>query len=118
MSDLIRKIEVHQSWDGDYEQWAVCIHDGIQWLRIRDDLDVVDAHDMADRLRALFTDELEWLTNPAGFERPDEPVAQPTYDESKPNMHYPPAVRDTIMGTPDADVWNNFSVTEPPVPLD
>ena len=63
-------------------------------------------------------DELAALTDPGPFERPDEPIAQPPYDESKPNMHYPPAVREAIMGTPDADVWNNFSVTEPPVPLD
>jgi hypothetical protein len=33
-------------------------------------------------------------------------------------MHYPPAVRDAIMGSPDDAVWNNLSVPEPPVALD
>ena len=52
------------------------------------------------------------------FDRPDEPVAQPPYDESKPNMHYPAAMRDAIMGMPDAAVWDDLSVPEPPVPMD
>jgi catechol 2,3-dioxygenase-like lactoylglutathione lyase family enzyme len=69
-------------------------------------------------LCGISAEELEQLTAPAGFERPDEPVAQPPYDESKPNMHYPPAVRTSIMGMPDAAVWADFSVTDPPVPLD
>jgi catechol 2,3-dioxygenase-like lactoylglutathione lyase family enzyme len=69
-------------------------------------------------LCGISAEELEQLTAPAGFERPDEPVAQPPYDESKPNMHYPPTVRDAIMGMPDAAVWADFSVTDPPVPLD
>jgi catechol 2,3-dioxygenase-like lactoylglutathione lyase family enzyme len=68
-------------------------------------------------LCGISADELERLTAPAGFERPDEPVAQPPYDAAKPNMHYPPAVRDSIMGLPDAAVWEHFSVTDPPVPL-
>ena len=68
-------------------------------------------------LCGISADELERLTNPAGFERPDEPVAQPPYDDSKPNMHYPPAVREAIMGMPDAAVWQKLSVTDPPVPL-
>ena len=65
-----------------------------------------------------FADELERLTNPAGFERPDEAVAQPAFDESLPNMHYPPAVRTAIMGMPDADVWTRLSESTPPVPID
>lgn len=69
-------------------------------------------------LCGISADELERLTHPAGFVRPDEPVAQPEYDESLPNMHYPPAVRTAIMGMPDQDVWNRLSVTEPPVALD
>ncbi len=68
-------------------------------------------------LCGIDTDELARLTNPAGFERPDDPVAQPPYDESKPNMHYPPVIREAIMGMPDADVWNNLSVTDPPVTI-
>jgi hypothetical protein len=67
-------------------------------------------------LCGISAEELERLTSPTGFERPDEPVAQPPYDDAKPNMHYRPAVRDAIMGMPDADVWDKFSVTEPPVP--
>ncbi len=69
-------------------------------------------------LCAISPDELERLTNPAGFERPDEAVAQPAFDESLPNMHYPPAVRTAIMGMADADVWNRLSESTPPVVLD
>jgi hypothetical protein len=69
-------------------------------------------------LCGISAEELELLTSPAGFERPDEPVAQPAFDESLPNMHYPPAVRTALMAMPDADVWNRLSVTDPPVALD
>ncbi len=90
-------------------------------------LEVCTGHDIDERqwidpevqaLCGISAEELEGLTAPAGFERPDEPVAQPPYDETKPNMHYPPAVRTSIMGMPDAAVWDDFSVTDPPVPLD
>ena len=57
MANLVGKIEVHQSWPDNYEMWSVCVHDGVQWLRLRDDLDVVDAHDMATRLRGIFHNE-------------------------------------------------------------
>jgi catechol 2,3-dioxygenase-like lactoylglutathione lyase family enzyme len=68
------------------------------------------------RLCGISHEELDRLVRPAGFERPDEPVPQPPYDESKPNMHYPPAVRETLMGMPDATVWEKLSVPDPPVP--
>jgi hypothetical protein len=67
-------------------------------------------------LCGISAEELERLTSPTGFERPDEPVAQPPYDDTKPHMHYRPAVRDAIMGMPDADMWDKFSVPDPPVP--
>ncbi len=70
------------------------------------------------QLCGISAEEIEHLKHPAGFERPDEPIAQPPYDEAKPNLHYPPAVRDAIMGMPDAAVWDNLSVTDPPVALD
>jgi catechol 2,3-dioxygenase-like lactoylglutathione lyase family enzyme len=69
-------------------------------------------------LCGISADELQRLTDPAGFERPDEPVTQPAYDESLPHMHYPAPVRDFLMGMPDADVWNNLSESTPPVALD
>jgi catechol 2,3-dioxygenase-like lactoylglutathione lyase family enzyme len=90
-------------------------------------LEVCTGHDIDERqwidpevqaLCGISAADLERLVSPAGFERPDGPVAQPAYDESKPNMHYPPAVRSAIMGMPDAAVWADFSVTDPPVPLD
>ncbi len=62
--------------------------------------------------------ELTALTSPAGFDRPHEPVAQPAHDPTRPNMHYPDAVREYIMGMSDADVWNNLSESTPPVALD
>ncbi len=59
--------------------------------------------------------ELARLTNPAGFERPDEPVVQPPYDASMPSLRYPDAIREAIMGMPDADLWTNLSEPTPPV---
>jgi catechol 2,3-dioxygenase-like lactoylglutathione lyase family enzyme len=61
--------------------------------------------------------ELARLVEPAGFDRPAEPLAQPPFDESKPAMHYPPPVRDALMAVPDAEVWTRLSVPEPPVAL-
>ena len=69
-------------------------------------------------LCGISDEELERLTRPAGYVRPDEPVAQPAYDAATPNMHYPDAVREFIMGMPDADVWTNLSESTPPVTLD
>jgi catechol 2,3-dioxygenase-like lactoylglutathione lyase family enzyme len=68
-------------------------------------------------LCGIDADEMRRLLAPAGFDRPDEAVAQPPYDESLPSMHYPSGNRDVIMGLPDDVVWANLSVTEPPVPL-
>jgi hypothetical protein len=62
-------------------------------------------------------DELARLTHPAGFERPRQPVPQPPYDASQPNLRYPDAVRDAIMGMADADVWARLSEPTPPVEL-
>lgn len=69
-------------------------------------------------LCGISADELAQLVDPAGFERPDEPVEQPPFDASRPSMHYPPPVLDAIMSMPDGDTWDNLSVTEPPVSLD
>jgi len=89
-------------------------------------LEVCTGHDIDERqwvdpevqgLCGISAEELERLTKPAGFDRPDEPVVQPAYDEAKPNMHYPPAVRDAIMAMPDDAVWDNLSVPDPPVAL-
>ena len=90
-------------------------------------LEVCTGHDIDERqwvdpevqaLCGISDDELARLTTPAGFERPAEPVPQPPYDASKPNMHYPAPAREAIMGMADADVWNDLSVTDPPVALD
>ena len=69
-------------------------------------------------LCGISDDELARLTSPAGFARPDEPVAQPPHDASKPNLRYPEAVRRAIMDMPDADLWTNLSESTPPVALD
>ena len=70
------------------------------------------------QLCGISADEIERLKHPAGFDRPDEPVAQPPHDEAKPHMHYPPATRNVLMGMPDAAVWDKLRVTDPPVALD
>lgn len=58
-------------------------------------------------------DEMERLKDPAGFDRPDEPIAQPDHDESKPSMHYPRPVLDAIMSTPDEEMWDRVPSTPP-----
>ncbi len=90
-------------------------------------LEVCCGHDIDERqwidpevqaLCGISPDELARLTQPAGFERPDEPVPQPSYDPAEPNMRYSDAAREFIMGMDDADVWNNLSESTPPVSSD
>jgi catechol 2,3-dioxygenase-like lactoylglutathione lyase family enzyme len=69
-------------------------------------------------LCGISDDELQRLTSPPGFTRPAEPVEQPPFDDAKPSLHYPPHVREAIMGMSDADVWNRLSEPDPPVELD
>jgi catechol 2,3-dioxygenase-like lactoylglutathione lyase family enzyme len=68
-------------------------------------------------LCGISAEEMQGLTHPSGFDRPDRPIAQPAYDESVANMHYPAPVREAIMGMPDADVWNRLSEPNPPISL-
>ncbi len=69
-------------------------------------------------LCGISEDELEALKRPADFDRPTEPVPQPPYDETKPNMHYPRKVLDAIMGMSDQEMWDTASETTPPVVVD
>jgi catechol 2,3-dioxygenase-like lactoylglutathione lyase family enzyme len=64
-------------------------------------------------------DELEALKSPARYERPAQPVAQPTSDPAKPQMVYPTKeIYEAVIGTSDQQVWDQMSVTEPPVKVD
>ena len=67
-------------------------------------------------LCGISDEELAALKSPVGFTRPAEPLPQPDLDESLPGLHYPEAVRRAIMGMSDADMWNNVSFPDPPVP--
>lgn len=69
-------------------------------------------------LCGISDDEMARLVDPDRFERPDDAIAQPPYDETKPNLRYPDATREAIFGMPDEQVWNRISFTDPPVPLD
>jgi catechol 2,3-dioxygenase-like lactoylglutathione lyase family enzyme len=62
--------------------------------------------------------EVERLKAPAPYERPAQPVAQPADDLTKPRMHWPEAVYDRIMSTPDDVLWDKMSETTPPVAVD
>lgn len=66
----------------------------------------------------ISAEELERLTNPAGFERPDAAVEQPDFDDELPSMHYQRKVLDKMMGTPDDAMWTDGSYPDPPVSLD
>jgi catechol 2,3-dioxygenase-like lactoylglutathione lyase family enzyme len=67
------------------------------------------------RLCAIDDREVEQLKAPAAYERPTAPVPQPRSDESKPRMHYPPAVYDRMVAMTDQQMWERASETTPPV---
>lgn len=49
---MLGKVEVQQVSD-DAEEWALAIHDGVQWVQLGPPADVCDLHDSADRLREI-----------------------------------------------------------------
>ena len=61
--------------------------------------------------------EVEALKNPAAFDRPATPVAQPAADPDKPIMHWPDAY-ELLVSLSDQEVWDNASETTPPVIVD
>jgi len=70
-------------------------------------------------LCGITADEVEAMKNPAPFERPAEPVPQPT----EPHPENVRAQRDPdgyamVAAIPDQVVWDKFSVTDPPVAID
>jgi catechol 2,3-dioxygenase-like lactoylglutathione lyase family enzyme len=69
-------------------------------------------------LCGISADELDALKFPAVMERPSVPVPQPPLDLSKPQMHYPVEVLTAIMGISDKDMWEQRSITTPPVVVD
>ena len=70
-------------------------------------------------LCGITDDELEAMKRPAAFERPSEPVAQPTepHPENQRARH-DPARYAMLAGLDAAFVWDRFSETEPPVDVD
>lgn len=62
----------------------------------------------------ITAEELDRLMNPAPFERPSTPVAQPAYDASKPHMLYPKEAYEAMLATPDEVVTGGASVIDPP----
>ncbi|CAN5806142.1 MAG: VOC family protein [Ilumatobacteraceae bacterium] len=79
--------------------------DGDRWI----DPEVV-------RLAGISPDDLERFRRPAGFEPAGEPVPQPPVDHERPQMAYPAAVLERLMGMADEDFTARMSMTEPPVP--
>ena len=69
-------------------------------------------------LCGISVDEVSAMTNPAGYQRPADPVPQPAFDEAKPHMNYPPGVINAVMGRSDEEVWEKASETTPPVKVD
>ncbi len=65
-------------------------------------------------LAGISAEEVARYITPADFERPAVAIAQPAYDASKPNLHYPPAIYQMMIGTPDEAMWNAVT-SEPPV---
>ena len=61
---------------------------------------------------------MEALKSPTEFDASSEPLPNPSFDENKPHMHYPPGVLEKVMAIPDEVVWKKFSETIPPVDID
>ncbi len=89
-------------------------------------LEVCCGHDIDEKqwvdpevqgLCGISAEELAALTSPSPTTVGPTPVPQPDAHESKPQMHYPKPVYDSIMGTSDADMWAMASHPEPPVPI-
>jgi catechol 2,3-dioxygenase-like lactoylglutathione lyase family enzyme len=68
-------------------------------------------------LTGIDDEELAGYLSPAVYDRPDEPVAQPAYDPSKPHMAYPEHRYRAMLATPDEVMWNAVE-SEPPVKVD
>ena len=56
------------------------------------------------------------FAEPDPFDRPEEAIAQPSFDPDKPHMIYPQAVYQQLLGMSDEQVAAAVSFTEPPVP--
>ncbi len=70
-------------------------------------------------LCGITAEEVERLKHPAPFERPSEPVPQPTrpHPENVRAQRHPERVA-RAMALSDEHVWQHFSETEPPVDVD
>ncbi len=60
-------------------------------------------------------EELDRFKHPEPYTPGDTPVPQPPIDPSKPHMHYPAAVYEKMMATPDDVITASASFAEPPV---
>jgi catechol 2,3-dioxygenase-like lactoylglutathione lyase family enzyme len=65
-------------------------------------------------LCGISADELDALKFPAPFAG-SGPVAQPLLDMTKPHMNYPVEILNAIMGISDKEMWEDRSITTPPV---
>ena len=61
--------------------------------------------------------ELAELKQPAAFDRPAEPVAQPPFEQAPFHM-YPPEQWQATMAVPDDVLWERASETTPPVEVE
>ena len=65
-------------------------------------------------LAGIGADDLQRYLAPADYERPTEPVPQPTPDPAKPNLAYPPSVYARVVAVPDEVMWGSVE-SNPPV---
>ncbi len=66
------------------------------------------------RMAGITAEEVARYITPDDFERPPVAIAQPSYDSSKPNLHYPQGIYQRMIGTPDEAMWNAVT-SDPPV---
>lgn len=68
-------------------------------------------------LAGISAEEVARFIKPAEYERPPEPVRQPAYDPTKPNLVYPEPVYAAMLKAPDEAFWNAVT-NQPPVKVE
>ena len=64
-------------------------------------------------LAGISADELARYLSPNSYERPEQPVAQPAFDPTKPHPVYPEPVLHAMLAAPDEAMWHAVTNVPP-----
>ena len=68
-------------------------------------------------LAGISQEELARMKAPPAYKRPEAPVPQPAYDESRYHLGYPPEAYRKMLSIPDEKMIERMSYPEPPMPV-